>query len=376
VRPWVLPLAAGALITLGVSWFLTGFERVPGKERVGPSGEAARDPFLAAQRFAVRMGMRTRQLRALPDLDTLAHRGILLLPAGRQAIDRRRLRSILSWVEQGGILIVEAEMLSVRDPLLDELNVSRRRHARMPPLLNAKVFQAQVPGSDRTLGVSFPYDIKLDAPQRDPIIQISDNEATKLMSFEHGKGLVTVAASLHFARNRQIGLHDDAEFLWKLLELAPVAELQVFLVPERLSLWSFLRQQAAPVLISAAALLLAWLWRIGPRFGPVLPDAPPARRRLLDHLRASGRYYWAKGLRSRLVLAARDAALRHVARAQPDFAFASAEERATRLASLISISEDQATQFMRASGTASGAEFIQLMHTAHRIHSALEKGHQ
>ena len=38
----------------------------------------------------------------------------------------------------------------------------------------------------------------------------SYKESIKLVSFRHGTGLVTVTASLNFARNSQIGLHDDA----------------------------------------------------------------------------------------------------------------------------------------------------------------------
>ena len=127
-------------------------------------------------------------------------------------------------------------------------------------------------------------------------------------------------------------------------------------------------------MIAAAALLALWIWSIVPRFGPVAPDAPPGRRRLLDHLRATGRYYWAKGMRSRLVVAARDAALRRVARAQPDFAGASQAERAARLSVLIESSRDDAARFMNAAGAMRGVDFIRLTQDAQRIHKALEKG--
>jgi hypothetical protein len=187
---------------------------------------------------------------------------------------------------------------------------------------------------------------------------------------------VTAASGLQFARNNLVGTNDNAEFLWRLMELTPAPELQVYLRPERLSLWGFLKEHAAPVLAAAAALLALWLWRTAPRFGPVMPDAPPARRRLLDHLRASGRYYWAKGLRGPLVAAARDAALRRVARVQPDFMTASSAERAARLSALVGISRDESERFMTAGETVRGLDFIHIMHTAQRIHSALEKGNR
>ncbi len=368
--PWLAPAAVAALLALGAMWFYARFERVPDKEWVGPSAAAQRDPFLAAQRLAERMGMPSRPVRTLPELDRLAPAGVLLLAAGRQAIDPPRLRHLVSWVEGGGHLIAEAELPGVSDPLFDQLGVQRRSGTRAFKAPAVEIAEG------RRLKVSLFGRTVLQLPPAEVRFSAGGQDAALVASLARGRGTVTVAASLSFARNGLIGTDDNAEFFWYLLELTPAKELQVFLRQERLSLWRFFEQHAAPAMAAAAVLLLAWLWRVAPRFGPVRPDAPPARRRLLDHLRASGRYYWTKGLRLRLVLAARDAALRHVARAHPDFAIASPEERAAHLASLTSLSKQEMERFIAAAGTASGAEFIQLMHTAHRIHSALEKGHR
>ena len=370
MRPWVAPFAVLALIAVGALWFVSKFERVPDQEWVGPSGEARRDPLLAAQRFATRMGMPSQPLRAPAELDKLPPTGVLLLPARRQAIDPRRLRALVSWVDAGGHLIAEAELVGVSDPLFDQLGVQRRsvsRAFKAPPMVSAQ---------KRKLKVSLVGRTVLQLPPGEVLFSAGAQDALMIATFERGRGTATVASDLAFARNGLIGSDDNAEFFWYLLELTPAKALHVYVRQERLSLWRFLQQHAAPVLLAGAALLLLWLWRIGPRFGPVVPDAPPARRRLLDHLRASGRYYWAKDLRSRLVLAARDAALRHVARAHPDFAGASADERASRLASLASLPRQEVERFMHAAGAASGADFIHLMHTAQRIHSALEKGNR
>ncbi len=77
-----------------------------------------------------------------------------------------------------------------------------------------------------------------------------------------------------------------------------------------------------------------------------------------------------------MVGAARDAALRHVAQVHPDFAHASADERAQQLASLISVPLDEARRFMEQADAASGVDFVHLTHTAQKIHVALEKGNR
>jgi len=262
-----------------------------------------------------------------------------------------------------------------RGPLADPdvvLKIAARAEALRKP------FTIEPPAGGRSLTVFIDDSMKLDSAQ-----------GGKLISFTRGKGRVSAATSLRFARNpgyedhfakltrrpaRSIGAHDHAELFWSLLSLAPGGELQVYWRPERLSLAGFLKEHAALAVAAGGLLLALWLWSIVPRFGPVAPEAPAGRRRLLDHLRASGRYYWAKGLRSRLVVAARDAALRRIARAQPDFAAASAAERAARLATLIDASREDAARFIVAAGAMRGADFIRLTQHAQRVHSALEKG--
>ena len=358
------------LIALAVAAFLATHDRVDAQEWVGPSGEER-----AQARFAERMGMKVSEVRALPELQTLAPRAALLVPALRQEISAGKLAELAAWASRGGHLIVEAEALGVPDPLLDQLGVAR---SQAEPI--DKVFAVQ------DFSVYLNEGMKLDAPQR----ELRLNAAGRIISFAHGSGRVTAAASLRFARNpgwedhvsekymkkpaRSIAAHDHAALFWNLLRASAGTELQVYFRPERLSLLGFLRDNAAPALAAAAALLALWLWSIIPRFGPVAPDAIPGRRRLLDHLRASGRYFWVSGLRSRLVVAARDAALRRVARAQPDFASAPEAERISRLSTLAGISKEDAARFMVAAGALRGADFIRITQHAQRVHSALEKG--
>jgi hypothetical protein len=381
----------GILMVLSVAWFLATHDRVVVQEWVGPSGEARLREFLAAQRFAERMGWKVTDMRSLPELDKLPAQAVLLIPHHRQQLPPPRIAQILRWVDNGGHLIVEAESLGVPDPLLEQLGVKRARleEARPKPLL------LELPGAERKLNVYFQSTMRLEVPQT----EVRLRAGSSLVSFVRGLGLVTVASTLRFARNPShddhffkmakrpavsIGALDHAELFWHVLalssgrerSLAPRLELSMYYRPERLSLLGFLRENAAPALVAGALLLALWIWSIVPRFGPVAPDVPPGRRRLLDHLRASGRYYWANGLRSRLVVAARDAALRRVARAQPDFAGAPQAERAARLASLAGISKEEASRFMVAAGAMRGADFIRITQDAQRVHKALEKGNK
>lgn len=373
-------ILVGGLVVLGVAWFLATHDRVTRQDWVGPSGEARLRPFLAAQRFAERMGLKVSEVRSLPELSALPARGVLLVPNRRQELQATKLADVLRWVENGGHLIVEAEFLGVPDPLLDQLGVKR---SAIEPLKGPQTLD--VPGSSERLRVYFGDAMRLDAAQGEAPLRIG----ASLVSFTRGRGMVSAASSLRFARNPgfedhfaklrktpapSIGALDHAELFARLLALTPAHELVVYFRPTRLSLWGFLKEHAAPALAAGGLLLVLWLWSIVPRFGPVAPDVPPGRRRLLDHLRASGRYYWVKGLRPQLVVAARDAALRRIARAQPDFVSAPMAERVTRVAALTDISKEEAARFLGAAGTMRGADFIRLTQHAQRVHSALDKG--
>ena len=361
----VLALAIGAVV-----WWNVTFVRVPAKVWVGASGEARLRLFLAAERFAERMGLEAKELRSLPDVDALAPGGVLLLPRRRQGLDAPRMDRILAWVQGGGHLIAEAEAQGVPDPLLDLLAVRRIDAPWVANPLTATF------AGGAALKVALRSRLALEPPTGRLLVRAASGDAIRLASFSRGRGVVTVTASLDFARNLQIGEQDHAEFLWRLMQATPATHLAVYSRPARLSLWGFLAENAAAVLAAGAALLAAWLWRIAPRFGPVAPDAPPARRRLLDHLRASGRYYWALDLRERLLISARDAALRRVLRAQPEFAAAPPQERAARLAALAGVAVSEAQRLLDAGGAIRGAAFIQVMQTAQRVHAALERGNR
>ena len=366
------PVALLALVALGVVWFFNNFERVPGRESVGASGEARLRPFRAAERLATRMGRPAKELGLMPELNELGAGGVLLLPVGRQALAPAQTSQVLAWVARGGHAIVEAERPRLADPLLDGLDIKRLEDKDMP-----SVVTAELPGSARPLKVGFNDNTRLDAGRRQVLAQVPQTGPLRLVSFRYGKGVVTAGTRLDFARNDRIGEQDNAEFFWHLARLTPAPRLEVFSLMQRLSLWRFLRDHALPALLAGFVLLALWLWRIAPRFGPVPPDAPPARRRLLDHLRASGRYLWTEGLRGALAAAARDAALRRLARAQPDFSVAAATEKGVRLAALADVPLEDAQRFIAGGAHfpgLRGAEFMRLAAIAQRVHFALERG--
>ncbi|MGH8631007.1 MAG: hypothetical protein ACREU7_09620, partial [Burkholderiales bacterium] len=172
--------------------------------------------------------------------------------------------------------------------------------------------------------------------------------------------------------NYFIGELDHAEFLWRLVRLDPgTADVFFFNNPQRLSLVGWLRANAWTALASAGGLLLFWLWRIAPRFGPIQPDPERVRRRLLDHLRASGRFLWSNGAAARLLEAARDASLRRVMRAHPDLLATPDSQRAARIAQLLGMTAEQAGTLLVVPAAARMIDFLHTVRLYQEVHERL-----
>jgi hypothetical protein len=353
-------------------WFLTHYDRVPVREWTGFTGEARRNPYLAFERVVARLGGTARELRSAGQLNELPTSGVVLLPARRDHLTDADRRRLLEWVGHGGHLVVEAEPFGTIDPLLAALQVTRTRDApRLPggkPTVPAYTWPDDARPIQATL-LPFPPLVPRQAR-----VSLAWNGQNALVVVPWSQGRVTVVSSLAFLRNDAIGKAENATFAWRMLD-APRPHVAVFNRAQKLSLARWLLQNAWPALAGGVLLVALWLARIVPRFGPVAPDAPPTRRRLLDHLLAAGRFHWQSRRAGQLIAAAREAALRHVARLRPDFAAATPEERACFLVETYAFDPVDARMVV-SGGTnpRNPAELIRLVALFQRLHEGKTAG--
>lgn len=326
------------LLALG-TWFYFHVESVTERQRVGYQGEARRNFLLAATRLFERMGKTTRTVRRPVELGELAPGGTLVLARYRTGVSPHSLEQVLAWVAAGGHLIVAAEWHHNRDPLLDRLEIERRELRQRVPREPVAV---TLPHASREMRLVMGNRVELVERAPRAVFRIDDRLGALLLHYRHGAGQITVLNSMSFLTNATIGAHDHAEFAWQLLQFNPGAP-EIVIAPriETPSLSAALAEHAPQALVIAALFLAAWLWHIVPRFGPSIPDPPPARRRLLDHLRASGLFHWNRGDIARLTSAAREACMHKVGRTHPALAALPVPQRATRMAQLTGLPEDQ-----------------------------------
>jgi hypothetical protein len=320
----------GAVLLAIALWCYFNFERVTEREFAGFSGEAARNPLLALQRLVERMGVKAEVTSKPAELDRLPPGAALILSRNRSAMTAQRVKAVIDWIGRGAHLIVEAEAPNARDAILDALRVTRREIPRH----KTREGRVRLPGRDEAFRVSTaPIALQYQGDRES--YAAPSEEATAVLLVREGNGQVTVLPSFNFMRNASIGEHDHAAFAWALVSLKPDTH-RVLIAPrfEQPSLAAWLAREGRGPVIAAVTLLALWLWRVTRRFGPVELPREPARRRLLDHLRASGHFQWAAGSAPALLAAAREACLATIARRRPALADMPLTERTTRLAEL------------------------------------------
>jgi uncharacterized protein DUF4350 len=312
----VTPLLA-ALVYVALNWFQ--LEEMPVWVKAGPA--ARKDPFLAFERYLVKMGGRAEIVDSPTGLSRLAPDATLFLAAHRLAyMTPRNVEAISSWVEHGGHLVVQGEAMGMRDPLLDAFGIERKGPPP-PRLLGAAA--SMEPGRATVKfdwpGAATPLRAELatlvgyhDTRAREPLATIPFNSRVVGLAFASGRGRVTVLPSLGFLANTAIGHLDHAELGWLLAsEGRAMPRVLLFLRYESPPLGEWIWAEAWPVVIAAALLLALWLGRVIPRFGPLVPDVATDRRSLAEHIVASGRFLWSRGQRRYLVAAVRERALRY-----------------------------------------------------------------
>jgi hypothetical protein len=325
-----------AVVGLG-AWLAANLERKTERIDRGFTGEARRNPYLGAEYFLRRMGVPARTLDSPRALDPLPRTSAtLLLPTERATLGQRRSQALLGWVRNGGHLIVRIRRpvpgeVDPRDPLLDPVGIGGLNLGweNVQPGVTTLIDRD---GSDDLLEIDFHATHILSADQVDTEWEVSDAHGVRLAQVRPGAGRLTVLSDTMIWENGRIGDYDHARLLYILARQQPGGEVLILRTDDLPPLWRWVWERLPGVVVAAGLLLLGWLLRAPRRFGPLLPVPDPRRRRLLEHVDASGHYLWKHGARHALVHAARQGLLHRVRLARPDLARLPAPELARALA--------------------------------------------
>ncbi len=278
------------------------------KKDKGYQGEALTNRYLAAEYFLLRMGQDAEKV-TLFDAKALQlkRNDTLFIPSIRLAFDSRRSEQILDWVRDGGHLIitgrVEAENdASQRDYILEYAGLSVERQVLIEGSTQDETPVNVSSVDDVLLLVDFDdYLVITKRPDFDFEVTwvIKDEDRIHGLQILLGDGRLTLLSDVRLFDNDYIDKYDHAAFLY-LLATTQTEKLHsgVFkysLYEDQLTLLQWLWKNAQLFVMSCILLFTVVLWMLMPRFGPLIKNSDPVRRRFLDHLHASGNYHWRQG---------------------------------------------------------------------------------
>lgn len=366
-------LLVGAVVALGVAWFLHHYEKVENDLYLPPRGEAAYNPLYALKKTlqvdGVTVASRQRldlQAQQLAAGDTLL---ILNDPRTLTPVESRRL---LQWVGEGGHLLVRTPVPGRWDkemqvPLFKTLGVRTL-------VTEADCEPFQVEGEDHH--VEFCRGRRFSFDQVAPLLSWGDlGKGYVYARLRHGAGHVDVLSDFDFLSNtgdrqRSIflpetdkpvgGLRDGPHRALTRQVLAPnygKGTMHLVYAAQMPSLWRSVVQQGWPVWAPLMLALLAWLVARAQRFGPWLPSPLGERRSLLEHVRASGEHLSRYNKRVLLYAAVRNAFLSRLRRRDPVSAALTGEAQVSALAERLGLPADAIRSALQAPASYDKATF-------------------
>lgn len=363
-------LIVAALATV----FLLTHERREDEVYVGFSGEAARNPFYAAERLLEELGIDAGSRANLvptdwlpPGSDTLMLRGGSELAAGDE------LTTLYDWVAlEGGhlVLLAPVDDGTAAEPLFRAFGLGftapdadvavgiAPRQDETPP--EADGYALSQPYSSRRLLVHGSPDT--DVTEQD-MVSVADEHGYLAVRLTVGNGFVTAVATPGFFANTSIERFDHARLLLDTLagyvDPGKVWFIYGIAYPSLLALiW-----QAVPQLtLTLGLLLLLWLWAAMPRFGPRIAPPGEDRRSVLEHVRASGEFAWRHDGAETLTAAVRSALIDAADRRHPGIARLSLEKQAERIAHLTGRSVAEVDALLAPDAVERPAEFANVIH--------------
>jgi len=343
---WLVGILILIVFILGAYSLYDRFEVVESVTKITLQGEARKNPLYASRIFLNRMGIpaRTKQslqgLEVLPDTNT-----VLLISSKRSTLSRQATNDLYAWVERGGHLIARTTLpndsfygdvedeksYQSSDPLQALLHIEADESIRL-----YKKIEIQLQGSKRPLKLSIkgfnPISyINNDLAQTDEAIKIESN--IFILRRQIGEGMITLMSDFDFIDNRNIRKADHAEILWQLTHgLGEPDNVWLIHNDEMPALWELIWNKAWALLITLFILFILWLRYASHRFGPLIPKAPEDRRSLLEHIQASGNFYWKNQQKGKLIASTREALNQRLALTHPGWKQLSDAEKIAQLA--------------------------------------------
>ncbi|PID66145.1 MAG: hypothetical protein CR975_04450 [Gammaproteobacteria bacterium] len=342
----LLTIATLVLVLLGYFWFINHYKRVERIRWQGLQGQAKQDDWYITERFLRAKGLHVTRKKHMHQLRQTLKQPYHTLFMGRTKyiLTPEEIKQLLQWVSQGHKLIV-AGQVSDDTAIAGQQNQVKNLLAQAGIIVNdcadaacecqpsdEKVDKAAADSGDddtKPLSIEAKIDQLLTVKKnrhtvtftagRQPLTLRKSNfyhytaaggKAEKISSqqgscreelyslFSYGQGKMVVYSqqpeifSSGNRNNNILSYHNGSYLYWLLHQGGNPKQIlwyEIKTLPDALSvLWRYWHL----TLMVALMLLLAWIWRYSPRYGPLLIENQSESLSIARHLRATGQFYY------------------------------------------------------------------------------------
>lgn len=411
LRQNLLGVIVVAILVLAGWKISQNLEYVDEKDWRPLSGEARSNPLYASRLFLKGMGIPTETLESLQSLTTLPeHDTVIIIDTARYTQREEQLSELISWVEQGGHLIVRSvsdweffdpdrseevydgdedesaasdtetntddNFKTSSDPLQRYLQVHTDESIAFKQQDSQEI---QLRGVEKKLklGKDYYQSIAIDHDNdKEGLQQIPINGHNIIIQQQAGEGMITLVSDLSFIQNYSIDSFDHAEILWHLVHAHSSDSTQpaaVWLIhsDDMPNLFEIIWKKFWPLSIMLGLLFLTWVLRASRRFGPMIPKDDEDRRNLMEHIDASGNYYWAQKQQTTLVDSARASTQQRLVQRIPGWQAMNNDQQAKLLAERLPIKEQQVLRLLHGDISHNAHEFTEIIKQLEHIRNTV-----
>lgn len=261
---------------------------------IGHTGRARANPYLAAERFLEHYGYRAGEGIGWPDFDDPDLSMVVMPVSVLRAAGYVSL--VRDWVADGGHLVL---LLEGGESHINDWSERKHRSTISPDDqdhgrewlddLGIGITEDGEKTAEEVRVLGEDFEVWMESEERLEV----DGEPSFITSKKYGDGRISVMADASPLRNRYLGEHDHAKLLLALADASDYGDIVVFLRHASLSFWSLLWDRGWPGVIALLVLVLVWLWKSLPRFGPLdSADGGETLRASDHHLEALGGFHW------------------------------------------------------------------------------------
>ncbi|HEX5109343.1 MAG TPA: DUF4350 domain-containing protein [Vicinamibacterales bacterium] len=356
-RRRLLALGIAALLVAVIVWIGNHTEWAEIPLSIPPEGEARRNPFYAAQRFAEALGASTSREHlvggARPD-------AVILVSSWHWTLSAGRRQALEAWVESGGRLVLDQTVIGGSEDLERWSGIGRRQADReqLETLFNdgrpERCRMLRQPGIPADVASRTGYSLCYPGDQsslrftgRNPAWSLEDETGLQVVRTRVGRGSVTMINATPFG-NRPLFEGDHARLFVAVTQLKRGDEVHFLSEEEHPSLIALAWSYGAPVAVLALATIALTLWRGAVRLGPLAQPPDSARRSLAEQIRGTGQFALRYGHGSALHTAIARALAEAAGRRISGYARLAPDERVAAIATLTGLDSGEITAAMNA----------------------------